>query len=104
MFLLRLGWLVMTALAAVLVLGAFAALGYQETYWLRHNYWPDLRFAQVWGWVKIDPSPLARLVGQPALRWILRLPLWVGLMAPGIVVGFIAAKLGRWTRRTVASR
>ncbi len=104
MLLLRVCWFVTTAIAAALVLGAFAALGYQETTWLRHNYWPDLRFVQVWGWVKIDPSPIGRFIGSPNLAWILKLPLWVGLMTPGIVFGFIAAKCGRWLRRTADTR
>ena len=104
MLLLRLCWLVTIVITAVLVLGAFAALGYQETTWLRHNYWPDLRFVRLWGWVKIDPSPIGRLVGSRNLAWILQLPLWAGLMTPGIIFGFIAAKLARWTRRTVDTR
>ncbi len=93
-----------TAIAAVLLLGAFAALGYQATHWLQHNYWPDLRFVQLWRWVKIDPEPIGEVVGSRNLSWILQLPLWVGLMMPGIVVALISDKCGRFLRRTVASR
>jgi len=104
MILLRIAWLVTTSVAVVLLLGSAAALGYQETTWVRHNFWPDLRFFQVWHWVKIDPAPIGRLVGPQNLAWILRLPLWVGLVTPGIVVGFVAAKCGRWLRRTADTR
>jgi len=102
--LLRVCWLVTTAVAFVFLFGAFAALAYQGTQWLQHNYWPDLRFAQFWYWVKIDPEPIARFVGPRNLSWLLQLPLWVGLLTPGVVVSLISGKCGRLLRRTLASR
>ena len=104
MIVLRLFWLATTSIAVVLLLGGAGVLAYQETFWLRHNIWPDLRFVQFWQWARIDSSAIGRLVGQRTGLWILQLPLWVGLVSPGIIIGFIAARCGRWLRRTAASR
>jgi len=97
---LRLGWAATWLIAVALVVGAFAVAGYQQLYWYRHGIWPDLRLVHLWHWTGIDPSVANRFGAQRISQW----PLWLCLIGPGIVVGWLAAKLGRWRRRDEARR
>jgi serine/threonine protein kinase len=102
--LLRLCSLVTAVLALVLLLGGFGALVYQTTQWLQYGHWPDLRLVQLWHWMEIDPQPISNLVGPSNFSMIVQLPLWIGLLTPGLLVSFISGKCSQWLRQTAASR
>ena len=95
MFLLRLFWAATGLLALALVIGAFAVLGWQQWYWYRHGIWPQIHLVHLFQWARVNPSLAGRFGVRESLQW----PLWVCLIGPGIILGWIAAKLGALKRR-----
>jgi len=87
-------------IAIVLVIGALAAVGYQHMQWYRHGVWPDLRLVYLLRWTWVDPSVANSLGAQRFWQW----PLWVCLIGPGILAGWLSGQCGRWIRKKDEAR
>ena len=87
-------------IAIVLVIGGLAAAGYQYMHWSRHGVWPELRLAYLWHRTGVDPSVANRLGAQRFWQW----PLWVCLIVPGVLAGWLSGKCGQWLRKKDEAR
>jgi hypothetical protein len=97
---LRLFRTVTGVIAIVLVIGGFAVVGYQYMHLYRHGVWTDLRLVYLWHWTGVDPSVANRLGAQRFWQW----PLWVCLIGPGILAGWLSGACGRWLREKDEAR
>jgi len=82
-------------ISVVLVIGGLAVVGYEYLHWYNHGVWPSLRLVYLWHWTWVDPSIANRLGAQRFSEW----PLWVCLIGPGILAGWLSGKCGRWLRK-----
>ena len=95
MIVLRLVFTATSLTAVALVFGTVALVCYAELNWLRHGVWPDIRLVHLFHWARINPSIANRFGISGSLQW----PLWICLVGPGIVLGWISATCGRRLRR-----
>jgi len=72
-------------------LAGFLSIGYEVFVWLKHGEWPHLPFSTVLAWLNLDPFTLVASIEWQGIKkillWCLELPLSVGLMGSGAVLG-----------------
>lgn len=73
------------------ILFAFLTIGYEVFVWFKTGEWVNLRFYMLFFWLNIDPVSLVQGIGWIGIRnillWCLELPLSVGFMLVGAVLG-----------------
>jgi hypothetical protein len=72
-------------------LASLLSVGYEIFAWLKNGEWPRLPFYAVFAWLNLDPfSPVNSIEWQgikKILVWCLELPLSVGFLGLGAVLG-----------------
>jgi hypothetical protein len=73
-----------------------SGLGYQALLWLKEGQWPSISFASVLGKLNIDYYSVVdiRWAGvQKIVVWLLDLPLCLGIVAFGALLGILIGHL-----------
>jgi hypothetical protein len=74
------------------ILCAFLSFGYEVLVWFITGEWPNIRFFMLFFWFGIDSVSLVHGIGLIGIRnillWFLELPLSVGFLLVGVVLGW----------------